>query len=120
MKRNIYIFILFLTTWFACNLAGADHLVLSKQTTLNTQGRKLKEKFSDFNFKAADTENSIAFSSSKKKKRAKCIKPIFYCLPGEHCCTLNKIDNLLIFSSQEYYFLHSFFSDEKRGPPAVV
>lgn len=117
MKKNIYIFILLLITWLAHSPESAGYIIVSKQFLLNK--KKLKEGFSDFKFKAKNDEIAKVISSFKKKKKAKCIKPLCYYPIDEYCSKLNQTNNQLIYSSRDCYFLHSFSTNEKRGPPSI-
>ncbi len=120
MKKIAYIFILLFCLGFKHINAKAEHSYATQQlSVLNKYENTLKEKFSTSYFNTKDSKVSKKPSQTKKKKRPRGIKTPLYSFPTECVCLIFPNENELIFPCHKFYFFRLFFSNEKRGPPAI-
>ena len=122
MNKIIFIF-LFLLSATLCPKSFADTNytpVAQKSFVLSKHTNVVKEKKSDFNIVDLNTSNKVP-DSQKKKKRAKGIQPEYGCLFSKNTIFKpNAMKSEYALTTQKFYFLRLFFSDEKSGPPAVL
>jgi len=122
MNKIIFI-LLFLLSATLCTKSLADTNyapVVQKSFVLSKHTNIVKEKKSGFNVVDLNTSNKVP-NSQKKKKRAKGIQPEYGCLFSENTIFKpNVMKSEYVLTTQKFYFLRLFFSDEKRGPPSVL
>jgi hypothetical protein len=110
MNKIIFILLFLSVTLCTKSFAHINHAPTAKKSFILG-----KHKSADFS-----TSNK-APDSQKNKKRAKGIQPEFCYFFSENIIFKpNMIKSDCVLPIQKKYFFHVFFSNEKRGPPAVL
>ncbi|MGQ0827658.1 MAG: hypothetical protein ACT4ON_04615 [Bacteroidota bacterium] len=117
MKKIIYIFILFTIFGFT---KKSERITPAFEPTSYTEINK-DLKFLNKNSTCFNTDSSTKPNKptkAKKRKKAKGTQPALY-VANEHSTKIHVAENDFALFSKESYFFQLFFSDKKRGPPAL-
>ncbi len=115
--------ILILLSWFGLKQIHpkAEQVFALQQLSGLTQNKNtLSERFPGVNFNVERSRAAVKTGFSNKKSKPRAIETERYSPPDEDPFCVHVISKKLLFPSLSFCSFHFFFSNEKRGPPAIL